>query len=95
MIYLIGGVPRVGKTTLAKLILERKGVPFVPADTLAHTLTHVYPQLGVRFGQEGAWESIPEKFYPFLKSFVHGVKYHVSTIRSKEIHSFPSRQKSS
>ncbi len=78
MIYLIGGVPRVGKTTLAKLLLQRKGIPFVPTDTLAHTLTHMYPQLGIQFGKEGAWENIPDQFYPFLKSFVHGVKYHIS-----------------
>jgi hypothetical protein len=67
MIYLIGGTPRVGKTTLAKIIMERKGVPFVSADVLTHALDHTYPTLEIRSGE---WNSIPDKFYPYLKEFI-------------------------
>ena len=67
MIYLIGGTPRVGKTTLARMIMERKHVPFVPADALTHALDQTYPQLGIRSGE---WADIPDKFFPFLKEFV-------------------------
>ena len=67
MIYLIGGTPRVGKTTLSKMIMERKDIPFVSADVLTHALDHTYPDLGIR---SGGWHSIPDKFYPYLKEFI-------------------------
>lgn len=67
MIYLIGGAPRIGKTTLARMMLDRKGIPFVPADVLTHALDRAYPELNIR---SGGWTSIPEKFYPFLREFV-------------------------
>jgi len=67
MIYLIGGTPRVGKTTLSKMIMERKGIPFIPLDALTHALDHTYPDLGIR--KEG-WDSIPDKFFPYLKQLV-------------------------
>ncbi len=34
MIYLIGGPPKCGKTTLAKYLLKEKGIPWVSTDTL-------------------------------------------------------------
>ena len=34
MIYLIGGPPKCGKTTLAKRLLKSKGIPWVSTDTL-------------------------------------------------------------
>ncbi len=34
MIYLIGGPPKCGKTTLAKYLLKEKGMPWVSTDTL-------------------------------------------------------------
>ncbi len=74
MIYLIGGAPRVGKTTLAKIILERKNIPFIPADVLTQAIDHTYPKLGVRSGE---WEDIPDKFYPYLREFVSQMKWNL------------------
>jgi cytidylate kinase len=34
MIYLIGGPPKCGKTTLAKRLSKSKGIPWVSTDTL-------------------------------------------------------------
>ncbi len=76
MIYLIGGAPRVGKTTLATMLLKRKGVPFIPTDTLAHALTKTYPDLDIGFGVYGKWDQLPEKFFPFFEKVVGGLKYH-------------------
>jgi hypothetical protein len=76
MIYLIGGAPRVGKTTLARMLLERKGVPFIPADVLANALSKTYPELEVGFGSFGRWDQIPEKFYPFFRKVVRGLRHH-------------------
>lgn len=47
MLYLIGGVPRAGKTRLATRILRERGVNFVPTDALAMTLQIAAPELGV------------------------------------------------
>lgn len=38
MLYLIGGPPRVGKSTLAQMLVDKKNVPYVPTDALFHTL---------------------------------------------------------
>ncbi len=67
MIYLIGGTPRTGKTTLAQMILERKQIPFVPTDVLTHALDCAYPKLSIR---SDGWGTIPDMFYPYLREFV-------------------------
>jgi 2-phosphoglycerate kinase len=46
MIYLIGGPPKCGKTTLAKVMSKKLGIPWVSSDTLqvvsrAYVLKHV------------------------------------------------------
>jgi hypothetical protein len=74
MIYLIGGVPRVGKTTVAYKIMAEKGIPFVPADVLTHALDNTYKQLGIRAGE---WETIPERFFPYLREFVRMTSFNV------------------
>jgi hypothetical protein len=67
MLYLIGGAHRVGKSTLARLLLRRKQVPYVSADILTWALDETYPMLGIRAGR---WEDIPERFYPFLNTLL-------------------------
>ena len=74
MIYLIGGAPRVGKTTLAELVLQRRGIPFIPADAVRDALDRTYPHLGVH---AGAWEDVPERILPYLQELVQTVGWHV------------------
>ncbi|WP_314251763.1 hypothetical protein [Streptomyces sp. DSM 40907] len=50
MIYLIGGPPRVGKSTLAWMLLEREGLPGCPTDALVSMLQRAAPEHGVRHG---------------------------------------------
>ena len=47
--------------------MERKNIPFIPLDALTHALDHTYPQFQIR---SGGWETIPDKFYPFLRELV-------------------------
>lgn len=67
MIYLIGGAPRVGKTTLSKMIMERKGMPFLSTDLLREALDEAYPTLKIKNGE---WKEWPDNFFPFLKALI-------------------------
>ncbi len=44
MIYLIGGSPRVGKSTLAKLLAEKKLIPYISADDISAVITPYIPE---------------------------------------------------
>lgn len=72
MIYLIGGVSRVGKTTLSKIILEKNKIPFIPADLLRNALYHYLNK------DLGNWEDRPGFFFPYLSDFIQrsNKKYH-------------------
>ncbi|MGE0238321.1 MAG: hypothetical protein AB7F09_09915 [Parvibaculaceae bacterium] len=50
MIYLVGGPPRVGKSTLALIALEDAGIPHCSTDMLVGMLETAAPSLGVRHG---------------------------------------------
>ncbi|MEU5973452.1 hypothetical protein [Streptomyces sp. NPDC047315] len=70
MIYLIGGPPRVGKSTLAWMLLERAGLPNLPTDTLVSMLQHAAPEHGVRHGDHPD-KAVPAQ--PFLHAFLRAV----------------------
>ena len=44
-LYPVGGAPRVGKSSLAKRLLEIDGIPFLPTDVLRTVLRRVLPEL--------------------------------------------------
>jgi|GEM_PF-1128566 adenylate kinase family enzyme len=67
MIYLIGGAPRVGKTTLSKMILERKHIPFISTDLLRDALHEAYPELHIK---DGKWKDWSKNFNAFFVSLV-------------------------
>ncbi|MGI5350970.1 hypothetical protein ACQEU8_22735 [Streptomyces sp. CA-250714] len=67
MIYLIGGPPRVGKSTLAWMLLDRDGIPGCPTDALVSMLQRAAPEHGVRHGTH-ADKAV--RAQPFLIEFV-------------------------
>jgi hypothetical protein len=69
MIYLIGGMPRVGKSTLAKMILERDGISWMPLDTIREMLNKTVPERSIMAGSDW-WPSHHKKFFPFLRELV-------------------------
>ena len=73
MLYLIGGVPRVGKSTLANIILERNKIAYVDTDWIIHMLMYAAPQLGVKVYSnlnEHEFRNKAINFFPFLYQFV-------------------------
>jgi len=44
-LYLVGGAPRVGKSSLAQRLLEHDAIPWLPTDVLRTVLRRVLPQL--------------------------------------------------
>ena len=48
MLYMIGGAPRSGKTTLARQMFAEYGVPYFSIDTLIASLASASPELGMR-----------------------------------------------
>lgn len=73
MIYLVGGPPRGGKTTLARALSKEKGIPYVPVDYLMST---IYPYIADAdsaekfplrtFREETQWsnDALYEKYTP-------------------------------
>lgn len=90
MIYLIGGASRVGKSTLAKMLLTRKGISYIPADLLTHAVNDTYPDLGLR---KNGWDSIPDKFFPLLKNILLGIKFYEAGFTVEGDSFFPSHAK--
>jgi cytidylate kinase len=59
MLYLIGRVPRVRKSTLANLILERNKISYVDTDWIVNMLMFAAPQQGVQVTDKkyiGLWD---------------------------------------
>lgn len=73
MLYLIGGVPRIGKSTLANLILEREKIAYVDTDWIVHMLMYAAPALGIKAYSEFNEHEFKNKavnFYPYLYQFI-------------------------
>lgn len=82
MLYLIGGAPRVGKSTLAKVILQRNKIAYVDADWVIHMLMFTAPQLGVKVFSDFNKSEFRKKavnFYPYLFQFI---KYNQSVVEN-------------
>lgn len=48
MLYLIGGIPRSGKSRLKDLFLKKYNIPGISTDHLREALISAYPQLGIK-----------------------------------------------
>lgn len=70
MLYLIGGTPRSGKSTLAKRLVERNNIAFLSTDFLIHMINETVPD--IHFIEPYA--EIPNKFYPYLKNLLKHVE---------------------
>src|SRR4051812_1174821 len=67
MIYLIGGVPRTGKSRLAALMLQRNLISCISTDVLRNFLDHSPAKVGIG---EAELAKRPEAFAPYLYTFL-------------------------
>lgn len=73
MLYLIGGAPRVGKSTLAQLLLNKEGVAYIDIDWIISMLMFAAPHLGIKYAPEFSTQEFIQKaenFFPFLYQFI-------------------------
>jgi|SRR5690606_32876995 len=70
MIYLIGGPVRVGKSHLARLLLERNGMPSVSTDALTSLYEDVWSHTETEEAPKQEWEM---EFYPYLRRFLQAI----------------------
>jgi 2-phosphoglycerate kinase len=73
MIYLIGGPPRVGKSTIANILLEKSNIAFIDTDWIVHMLMFASPNSGVATYKNLILDEFinkAEKFYPYLYQFI-------------------------
>ena len=73
MLYIIGGASRVGKSTLAQILLERDKVAYVDIDWIVSMLMHASPQLNIKYATEFSNSAFIEKannFFPYLYQFI-------------------------
>lgn len=63
MIYLIGGTPRTGKSTLAAIILERNSIPGISTDVIRNLLDFSPTKLGFTNLKE---DKRPVAFFPYF-----------------------------
>jgi hypothetical protein len=73
MIYLVGGPVRVGKSTLAKLVLQRQCIASISTDALTSPIGHLIPETKL-WGctPQEEWE---DRAYPFIRRFLKTIQY--------------------
>jgi hypothetical protein len=66
-LYLVGGAPRVGKSSLSQRLLELDKIPFLPTDVLRTVLRRVLPELDA-IDQDPVDHSLLAEFmYPHIE----------------------------
>ena len=67
MIYLIGGAPRTGKTTLSNMILKRDRISCLSTDMIRNLLDFSPTKLGIL---DLEYNKRPEYFFPYFLQFL-------------------------
>ena len=66
-LYLVGGPPRVGKSSLARRLLALDGIPFLPTDVLRTVLRRVLPELDAIDQDPVEPRRLAEFMYPHIE----------------------------
>jgi 2-phosphoglycerate kinase len=71
---IIAGVPRSGKTTLARRLCIDLGFSLFPADTVVSTMGRLFPEHGISHYEEDH-DKACETFRPFLRELLRHLEY--------------------
>jgi hypothetical protein len=89
MIYLLGGPPRTGKSTLARRLNQHHGLPVVSTDLLRGVLITVVPELRAAM-QGGDPYQEAEVLYPFLRQTIAVANVQLSDCVVEGVGFFPT-----
>jgi len=67
ILYLLGGAPRVGKSTLAQRLLATDGIPWLPSDVIRTVLRRVLPELDAVDQDPVDAARLAELMYPHIE----------------------------
>jgi hypothetical protein len=68
MIYLIGGVPRAGKSTIANSLLRARGIPYLGLDYLKMAFARTMPELEIDPDADDARTA--SQLWPFVEAMI-------------------------
>ena len=66
-LYLVGGAPRVGKSSLAQKLVETEGIPWLPTDIVRTVLRRVLPELDLIDQDPVNAARLAEFIYPHIE----------------------------
>jgi hypothetical protein len=79
MLYLIGGVPRSGKSQVRNLLLKNHKISGVSIDIITKALHYSYPQLGIiENDNEQTDEEQTAILWPFVQGFIRAYRWYKS-----------------
>src|SRR5262245_48761907 len=67
VIYLVGGAPRVGKSTLAQRLLISDGIPWLPTDVIRTVVRRVAPEVDAADQDPVDAVALAEVMYPHIE----------------------------
>jgi len=67
ILYLLGGAPRVGTSTLAQRLLATDGIPWLPSDVIRTVLRRVLPELDAVDQDPVDATRLAELMYPHIE----------------------------
>jgi hypothetical protein len=67
VLYLVGGAPRVGKSSLAQQLLAADGIPWLPTDVIRTVLRRVLPELDAADQDPVDAGRLAELMYPHIE----------------------------
>lgn len=69
----IAGIPRSGKSTACKVIINGSNISYIPFDSIISTLYDVFPDLKISHFLDS--QEVSRKIAPFIKSFTKHLKF--------------------
>jgi hypothetical protein len=67
IVYLVGGAPRVGKSSLAQRLLAIDGIPWLPTDVIRTVVRRVVPEVDAVDQDPVDADALAEVMYPYIE----------------------------